>query len=1011
MEINKPIGIDLGTTNSSVGIMNDTESQVILPRDRMGLHTTPSCIWYDRAKNEIVVGKRAFRRSGSRPAPIRSIKRKMGTMLLTPLGVRGSLPGNLPPLVARALGETAEQRLQRYLERVVDDDPQLQEAKRSTVRQDPPAMWVLDQQARLDLYLETIDDERDRAALADEAPLLWLPEEISALILAELRRQMSQTLDDLKTGNTYHLDRAVITVPAYFGSEQIEATKEAGGLSGLEVLELIQEPSSAARYYCWKEDIADGNFMVFDLGGGTFDVSIVRRTAGVFDVLGISGNNFLGGDDLDGALGDWIRRNVIEDDPDLELRLEHNDEEDTLIENRFRILAEGVKKSLTRDPETLLQDMNTIRDRSQNMVPIDMVVTRDMLDEIAGRTLFQCLPKCWEALAKAKIKADVSLKDMDVIFLVGGATHMPLVRQMVREAFCCHEDAPVTASETDIASILDDVQGDDEASTERLHKAVRDMMANGERARCSVPKTDDPDLCVANGAAIRAASYGTRTRDAAAAVHIELLGSRGTKSMQVTVKGRAWSEDAGLLEGAAALITHQELGFEDETPLAADGAFVFRRVPLDANTRNELTVQIALPDGRSVAQTHLVIEQSSDYAEISSGIDTGPTLSKAVYIDVKSAGRLHRRVLIESNASLPTEQRQVLRVPHPNTGSLKFRLYQGRRHLKTIVATIDPTLPPETPIEFSLAISEDHLMRARYKVGREGTLETAVVEPPPPETPPSPAEVEAQSVQIEEALSHKSEVAAQIYRNKVNRIRQQLSEARSTRDSPKLIDAFHELKDVGDNITQADRSLEPPWEEFDRLLKQCRELLEQIEEQKEDYPVDRFRKTLDTQRNEAWTAYQDQDQQLYGEKWTMLRGHSQGLRDQLRPKEGGTSQTPSQQARQRVVQLLDRCNSLLRGAETFVPQFAARARSSANENDKKTNQDFQTQCVTAATELAECRAKLEELRLQCVEDPQLVLGECDYCLRTLEQWRVVLVAKHNILTGCVAEDDSDIPWE
>ena len=128
MEICKPVGIDLGTTNSCAGVANETDSDIILHRNRMGVATTPSCVWYDSRKNEIVVGMGAFRRRGSQPEPIVSIKRRMGKMLLTPLGARSRIPENLPPELRRCLTETREQRLERYLATIVDPDPERQEA-------------------------------------------------------------------------------------------------------------------------------------------------------------------------------------------------------------------------------------------------------------------------------------------------------------------------------------------------------------------------------------------------------------------------------------------------------------------------------------------------------------------------------------------------------------------------------------------------------------------------------------------------------------------------------------------------------------------------------------------------------------------------------------------------------------------------------------------------------------------------------------------------------------------
>ena len=107
MAMSKPVGIDLGTTNSAVGVMNETDSEIILPTDSMGISTLPSCVWHDPKKNQVVVGKQAFRRHGDRPSPVTSIKRKMGTTILTPLGKRNPFPEKVPAALKGVLQETA----------------------------------------------------------------------------------------------------------------------------------------------------------------------------------------------------------------------------------------------------------------------------------------------------------------------------------------------------------------------------------------------------------------------------------------------------------------------------------------------------------------------------------------------------------------------------------------------------------------------------------------------------------------------------------------------------------------------------------------------------------------------------------------------------------------------------------------------------------------------------------------------------------------------------------------
>ncbi|MCX6627083.1 MAG: Hsp70 family protein, partial [Candidatus Solibacter sp.] len=446
MKIRRTVGIDLGTTNSCVGVMNETQSQVILFETEAGSSTTPSCVWFDERSNEVVVGSDAYMRRGSLPAPVVSVKRSMGKLVLIPLGKAGKVPGNVPSRVKRALSETREDRLQRYLSRLEAANPEELEAVRQKKRAEPPVMWVMDQARRLQIYLDGLDDPRARADAQKDPPLLWLPEEISALILAEERRQILARQRQLEPENTHVVDRCLITVPAYFGAEQIEATKEAGTLAGLVVMDLLQEPSAAAVYYCWKSGIQNGLFLVFDLGGGTFDVSVLRRQTGWSGVLGISGDNLLGGDDFDRVLAEHIRLTILRNNPRCDLNLDMERVEDRRIWDTLVFMAEGVKKALSREPAYLLRDTN-LCDRRGGRLNIDMKITRAQFEGLISPLIDKCIPKCWEAIGKAKLKAGVSLAEVDQIFLVGGATHVPSVQREVRRRLCGGEEVPYSEAE------------------------------------------------------------------------------------------------------------------------------------------------------------------------------------------------------------------------------------------------------------------------------------------------------------------------------------------------------------------------------------------------------------------------------------------------------------------------------------------------------------------------------------------------------------------------------------
>ena len=195
--------------------------------------------------------------------------------------------------------------------------------------------------------VESIKRKMGQKATVKVGPHELTPEQVSAKILTELKDRMKETLaaKPLKAG-AVTLDtpvvRAVITVPAYFDAPQVEATRKAGELAGLEVIGILQEPTAAAIYHTWKRRLGDGNFLVYDLGGGTFDVSILRCVGGEHQVLAIDGDNYLGGDDFDRRFAEHLRKELVAKGYSLELDVKDSADDRALF-GRLIHLAQEVK--------------------------------------------------------------------------------------------------------------------------------------------------------------------------------------------------------------------------------------------------------------------------------------------------------------------------------------------------------------------------------------------------------------------------------------------------------------------------------------------------------------------------------------------------------------------------------------------------------------------------------------------------------------------------------------------
>src|ERR1017187_6231115 len=323
----KEVGIDLGTTNSVVSVLEGGEP-VVIPNAEGG-RTTPSVVGF--AKNgEVLVGEVAKRQAITNPdRTIRSVKRHMGTS------------------------------------------------------------WTVD-----------IDGKA------------YTPQEISARILGKLKRDAEAYLGDSVT-------QAVITVPAYFDDAQRTATKEAGGIAGLEGLRIINEPTAAALAYGLDKEDSDRTVLVFDLGGGTFDVSILEIGDGVFEVKATSGNTKLGGDDWDDKVMEWLVK-TFKDTEGVDLST------DKMATQRLKEAAEKAKIELSSVQETQI-NLPFITATSEGPKHLDLKLTRAKFNELTSDLVEQCRGPFEAAIKDAGLKTS----DIDHVVLVGGSTRMPAIQELV----------------------------------------------------------------------------------------------------------------------------------------------------------------------------------------------------------------------------------------------------------------------------------------------------------------------------------------------------------------------------------------------------------------------------------------------------------------------------------------------------------------------------------------------------------------------------------------------------
>ena len=323
----KAVGIDLGTTNSVVSVLEGGDP-VVIPNAEGG-RTTPSVVAFSKA-GEVLVGEVAKRQAITNPdRTIRSVKRHMGTN------------------------------------------------------------WTID-----------IDGKK------------YTPQEISARILAKLKRDAESYLGDTVT-------QAVITVPAYFDDAQRTATKEAGQIAGLEVLRIINEPTAAALSYGLDKENTEQTVLVFDLGGGTFDVSILEIGDGVFEVKSTSGNTHLGGDDWDQRVIDWLVKS-FKDTEGIDLS------GDKMAMQRLKEAAEKAKIELSAVQETTI-NLPFVTANADGPKHLEVKLTRSKFQELT----LDLVADCKHPFEQAIRDAGLTKEQIDHVVLVGGSSRMPAIQELV----------------------------------------------------------------------------------------------------------------------------------------------------------------------------------------------------------------------------------------------------------------------------------------------------------------------------------------------------------------------------------------------------------------------------------------------------------------------------------------------------------------------------------------------------------------------------------------------------
>ena len=347
----KILGIDLGTTNSAMAVMEGSEPEILVNAE--GDRTTPSVEGF-RKDGERVVGKAAKNQAVTNP-------------------------------------ENTVSSVKRFIGRSYDETPEEQKTVSYKIQKGKDGRAVID------------IDGKD-----------YTPEEISAMVLQKLKTDAEKQVGQPIT-------QAVITVPAYFNDAQRQATKDAGKIAGLEVLRIINEPTAAALAYGLDKVDHDEKILVFDLGGGTFDVSVLELGDGVFEVASTAGDNHLGGDDWDQRIIDWMA-DKFQAENGIDLR------KDPMALQRLKEAAEKAKMELSSTTQTNI-NLPFITADASGPKHLDYTLTRAEFERITKDLLDRCKKPVEQALKDAGLK----MGEVDEVILVGGSTRMPAVQELVKQ--------------------------------------------------------------------------------------------------------------------------------------------------------------------------------------------------------------------------------------------------------------------------------------------------------------------------------------------------------------------------------------------------------------------------------------------------------------------------------------------------------------------------------------------------------------------------------------------------
>lgn len=643
----------------------------------------------------------------------------------------------------------------------------------------------------------------------------WSAQKVSAKVLERMMWIVENALGEKPK-------RAIVTHPAYFDALAINATREAAELAGLDVSDgLMMEPIAAAMAYTQGDDRSQIRVLVYDLGGGTFDITLVDRTSGSFKPLAFGGNRELGGYNFDKKIATKMLAQIRE--KGFQLNIDQNHPERDIRWASLMHHAEQVKIDLTQKPKSVMRKSGVFTDDSPSpkSVQLNFTMTRDEFNELIADELQETIDQTKAVLERANVEASA----VDHLILVGGSSRIPVIAERLKEEFGIEPEIP----------------DDDE---------------------------DFLDLSVATGAAMAAATVST-IEGSVELDHISDL----VDLPEITVSGKVIAgEEVSDVEGCEVTV---DGGADDAIARTGpDGSFVVR-VKLFEDDENDLTITIESPDGTTLMEREVSVKHDS---QASAPVEKPPVpLPKRISVDTET-GLIE---LAEENAILPCRRSQAFRTVE-ELSELPVLIYQEDVQLSEVrIKGFSPPSPPNTRVLITLDIGDDYAMKVTVEVPDVNITRTEEIKLSPPVIPDiDELRIEYQHKKQDyqgRMLNMPPGDAKGRVEAECGRLLEQL-DSLFEEEQPERMQIYMLLRKLHLAMYAITEGLAPPKATVEALFKEAREALPAAEEKQPAYREQKTGETLDLLEQSAMTAWQNGDQ----DGWSMAYKRIKDLASELK---------------------------------------------------------------------------------------------------------------------------------